>query len=168
MLQVASTSSNLLYVPNYASMPNFHTTFSNFLNKQFVDVLAGTSLVGSVVRVPSNPNYYRIPRSIGGIYHKVTLTYETDPSLGNAQVYTSHYDPFPDQLSNCNCTEGYRTSIYTYEYYFPERATETVPVKQNLTTTQLSTHSFMTVAGTNLRYTISVTTCPTLNCITER
>ena len=75
------------------------------MNKQYVDVLDGQTRLGSIVRVPSNPNYYRIPRSnIGGTYHKVTLTFATDPVLGNAQVYTSHYDPFPDAISDCNCT----------------------------------------------------------------
>jgi hypothetical protein len=115
LLSVTSTSSNLLLVPTFAQLATFHTTFANFLNKQFVDVLAGSSQVGAVVRVPSNPNYYRVARSsVAGTYYKVTLTYATDPTLGNAQVYISHYDPFPDQLSDCNCTEHYRTSVYTY------------------------------------------------------
>ena len=105
LLQATSTSSNLLFLPNYSDLDNFPSTFQNFLNKQYVDVLAGSSLIGSIVKVPSNPNYYRIPRStVGGTYHKVTLTFSTDPAIGNMQVYTSHYDPFPDMHSNCNCT----------------------------------------------------------------
>lgn len=134
VLQLASTPSNLIFVPSFSDLGNFPATFQNFLSKQFVDVAAGSSLPGSVVREPSYPNYYRIPRSsVAGTYHKVTLTFATDPAVGNSQVYTSHYDPFPDAYTDCNCTEHYRTSIYTYEYYFPSTTLESFPLKKGIT-----------------------------------
>ena len=80
VLQATSTSSNLLLLSSYTELSTFHTVFQNFLIKQYTDVLNGNSLVGNVVRIPSNPNYYRIPRSsVGGTYHKVTITYKMDP-----------------------------------------------------------------------------------------
>ena len=67
VLQLASTSSNLLLLSGFSLLDTFPSTFQNFLNKQYMDVLAGSTLTGAVVRVPSNPNYFRVPRStIGG------------------------------------------------------------------------------------------------------
>jgi uncharacterized SAM-binding protein YcdF (DUF218 family) len=50
--ELAFTTSNLLFVPNFASLDTFAPTFQNYLNKQYVDVVAGSSLPGCVVRVP--------------------------------------------------------------------------------------------------------------------
>lgn len=47
-------------------------------------------------------------------------------------------------------------------------ALETIPIKKTLSTTGYPTHFYLTVAGTNLQFSISVITCPTTNCTTER
>jgi hypothetical protein len=105
---------------------------------------------------------------VAGTYHKVTLTFATDPEVGNAQVYASHYDPFPDVYSNCNCIENYRTTVYKYEYYVPSITLETYPLKKGLTFSDYLTHTFLAVAGTNLAFTVQVTACATINCTEER
>jgi len=152
-------------VPTFSDLDSFAPTFQNYLNKQFVDVTAQSSLPGCIVRVPTNPNYYRIPRSsVAGTYSKVTLTYSTDPEIGNAQVYASHYDPFPDAYTNCNCIENYRTSIYTFEYYVPSITLETIPLKKSLTVSDYLTHTFLAVSGTDLTFSIKVQSCNTINC----
>lgn len=168
VLQIASTQSNLLYVNSYSLLPSFYKVFSSFLAKQFIDVTVGQKVIGNKVRVPSNPNYYRIARDTGSLYHKVTITHRTDPETSNAVVYTSPYDPFPDSYSDCNCTEHYRTSIYTYEFYFAPVATESVPLKKTEVMVQNPGYAYFAVGGNNLEFDIAVTTCPTTNCSQER
>ncbi len=118
LLQASFTQSNLIYVPNYSDLPNFVPTFFSFMTRQYIDVAVGESVPGNIVRSSDNPNYYRIPRNnTQKMYHRVVIKHYTDPQTNSFTVYTSHYDPFPDQYTDCNCTEHYRTSIYTYEYY---------------------------------------------------
>lgn len=168
VLQIASTQSNLLYVSSYSILPNFYKVFSSFLARQFTDVRVGQSLTRNKVRVPSCPNYYRIPRNSGGLYHKVTITHRTDPEVNKVVVYTSNFDPFPDSYSDCNCTEHYRTSIYTYEFYFSPVGAENIPLKKTNSIVQSPAYAYFTVAGNNLDFDIVVTTCPSTNCSQER
>ena len=45
---------------------------------------------------------------------------------------------------------------------------EDIPLKQNLTVSQYPAYLYLTVAGTNLNFDISVTSCPTSGCTQER
>lgn len=168
VLQIASTQSNLLYVSSYSLLPSFYKVFSSFLARQFTDVRVGESVTGNRVRVPSCPNYYRIARNTGSLYHKVTITHRTDPEVNKAVVYTSNFDPFPDSYSDCNCTEHYRTGIYTYEFYFAPVEPQNVPLKKQETIVQNPAYSYFTVGGNSLDFDIVVSTCPTTNCSQER
>ena len=77
---IAFSTSNLLYVSNYALLPQYYTVFFNYMSKQYRDVVPGETISGNIVRNVNNPLYFRIPRSsTAGTFHKVTITHRKDP-----------------------------------------------------------------------------------------
>lgn len=70
--------------------------------------------------------------------------------------------------SHCNCTEHYRTTIFTYEYYLNPVAIETIPLKKTETVDQYPAFTYFSVGGSSLDFDISVTVCTTVNCSNER
>ena len=134
-----------------------------------MDIPLNSKLTGGYVRSVSNPNYYRLPRD--GLTNKtyyMAITFASDPTQQNMQVLQSHYDPFPDKYSDCNCTTSYRTSIYTYEYYItPVTALESVALKKDIKVSKFLSYSYITIGGDNLYYSISLKDCTTTNCSVE-
>mgnify|MGYP002367806657 FL=1 len=115
LLQASFTQSNLIYITTYVQLPSFYTLLPNILANQYIDIAVNSAVIGNVVMSVAKPNYYRVPRSnIANTYYLMTITHGTDPTVNGGQVYQSHYDPFPDQYSDCNCSVTYRTSIYTF------------------------------------------------------
>jgi hypothetical protein len=115
LLQVAYTQSNLIYLSSYASITNFHTQIPSILAQQYIDIPLNSKLSGGYVRNITNPNYYRLSRdTLTNKTYYMAVTFASDPTQQNLQVLHSHYDPFPNKYSDCNCTTSYRTSINTY------------------------------------------------------
>jgi hypothetical protein len=56
----------------------------------------------------------------------------------------------------------------TKQYYISPQNTEVIPIKKTYTVNQAPDRAFISIAGTNLNFNISLTTCATPNCTTER
>lgn len=88
LLQASFTQSNLIYISTYAQLPSFYTLLPNILAKQYIDIAVNSAVIGNIVRSASNPNFYRVPRSnIANNYYLMTITYKTDPTVSDGQVY---------------------------------------------------------------------------------
>lgn len=168
LLQAAYTQSNLIYVSSYPSITTLHSQLPNLLAHQYIDIALNSTLSGGVVRSASYPNYYRLPRdSTGKNYYYMTITFGSDPNLKPFEVLQSHYDPFPDKYSDCNCSQIYRTSIYNFEYYIAPVTGWTVAIKKDQTAIKFLYYTYFNIAGNNLTYNITVKNCSTNNCTEE-
>jgi hypothetical protein len=169
LLQMAGTQSNVLYISAYNTLEKLAYLIENYFCKQIVDVNLYDNYLGNVVRVKTSPNYYRVARSPTPTqYYQLKLSYSLDPSTTQEEVRESHFDPFPDNFSVYAQTENYRTSLLTREYYISPQSTETIPVKKEVTVSLIPTHAFISVAGVNMNFNITLLPCTTNNCTTER
>jgi hypothetical protein len=126
-------------------------------------------IYGNQVRLPTSPSYFRVARSANvSQYYKLSIFYQADPSASGEEARESHFDPFPDNFSVFAYTENYRTSVLTKEYYISPQSSEAIPVKKNYTVNTTPDHAYVSFAGTNLNFNISLTACATPNCTTER
>lgn len=81
LLQIAGTSSNVLYITAYNTLSKLAYLIENYFCKQIVDVNLYDNIVGNVVRVKTSPNYYRVARSTDPTqYYQLKITYQVDPA----------------------------------------------------------------------------------------
>jgi uncharacterized protein with von Willebrand factor type A (vWA) domain len=82
LLQIAGSTSNIVYISSYASLDKLVSLIENYFCKQIVDVNLNDFIYGNVVRVPSSPSYFRVARSANASqYYKLSIFYRTDPAV---------------------------------------------------------------------------------------
>jgi hypothetical protein len=169
LLQIAGSTSNIVYISSYASLNNLVSLIENYFCKQIIDVNLNDVIYGNVVRVPTSPSYFRVARSATpNQYYQLSIFYQADPTAGGEVARESHFDPFPDNFSEYAKTENYRTAVLAKQYYISPQTTEEIPIKKNYTAAQTPDKAFVSFAGTNLNFNITLTACATPNCTTER
>lgn len=81
LIQIAGSTSNIVYISSYSSLTNLVNLIENYFCKQIIDVNLGDFIFGNKVRVPTSPSYFRVARSSNATqYYKLTVNYESDPS----------------------------------------------------------------------------------------
>lgn len=83
LMQIAGSSSNIVYISSYSSLDKLVSLIENYFCKQILDVNLNDFIYGNVVRVPTSPSYFRVVRSANvSQYFKLSIFYQTDPSAG--------------------------------------------------------------------------------------
>lgn len=76
LLQIAGSTSNIVYISNYASLGNLVSLIENYFCKQIIDVNLNDYISGNRVRVPTSPSYFRVARSATpNQYYKLSIFY---------------------------------------------------------------------------------------------
>jgi hypothetical protein len=76
LLQIAGSSSNIVYISSYDTLPALVELISNYFCKQIIDVNLHDFIDGNIVRVPTSPNYFRVARSYNpSEYYKLSIFY---------------------------------------------------------------------------------------------
>jgi hypothetical protein len=82
LLQIAGSSSNIVYISSYSSLNNLVSLIENYFCKQIIDVNLNDFIYGNVVRVPTSPSYFRVARSTNASqYYQLSIYYTTDPAI---------------------------------------------------------------------------------------
>jgi hypothetical protein len=117
-----------------------------------------------VVRVPTIPSYFNAARSTtSGQYYQHSIFYSADPAVRGEVARESHFGHFRDNFSEYANTENYRTAVLVKQYYISPQNSEEIPIKKNYTDTQTPSKAFVSFAGTNLNFDITLTACATPN-----
>lgn len=76
LLQIAGSSSNVVYISSYSSLSNLVNLIENYFCKQIIDVNLNDVIYGNVVRVPTSPSYFRVARSTTpNQYYQLSIYY---------------------------------------------------------------------------------------------
>ena len=71
----------------------------NFLCKQIIDLKYNQTATGFSVKVPESPAFFKVDKSQTGQTYELRIKYDKNPDSNNVSLFTSDYDPFPNELS---------------------------------------------------------------------
>jgi hypothetical protein len=154
----------VIKVSSFVELTKLSKYMGNFLCKQVIDLKFNTTSTGHSVKVPSSPTFFKVEKSFSQTY-ELTIKYDKKPEESNVAVYTSDYDPFPNEFSEYSLSEGPRVSETERSYYItPVRISETRKKKSYFKLYNFA-DSYIAVAGSNISFSLFLGECKSAGCV---